>query len=179
MNNLSSKKIIIFLASFILLLISFFLIMNYFKATLKIKTNPSNANIKIDDKKKGVSPKNIKVSKGEHTLIISKNGFLDHLEELEIKQREIKEINIDLVPDLAEYLPENNADFKIEYGEENGYKTGFVISLYAILNNDSQLEYYNEQLKIFKKEALEWLQNKGVDTEKTNIEWLPPEAKDL
>lgn len=55
----------------------------------------------------------------------------------------------------------------------------YTITLYAIINNPSQYDTYKSQLKEYKTEALKYMSNQGIDTEKVKISYEPQEATDL
>ncbi len=55
----------------------------------------------------------------------------------------------------------------------------YTITLYAIINRPDQASLYQEQLKEYKQEALEFLKNKGLDTTKLEIVYEPNEASTL
>ncbi len=55
----------------------------------------------------------------------------------------------------------------------------YTITLYAIINRPEQHDQYHEQLREYKQEALQYLQDSGVDSGKLDITYDPVEAKDL
>jgi len=70
-------------------------------------------------------------------------------------------------------LPHENPDYKIDYGlSDNNTKINFVVTLYpyALPGNAA---VYQQQLKDFKQEALQWLKDNGIDTTKTTITFNP------
>ena len=54
-----------------------------------------------------------------------------------------------------------------------------TITLFAIINRPEQYEEYQQQLKQFKAEALQYLDDNGVNTNTVDISYTPEEAKDL
>lgn len=69
-----------------------------------------------------------------------------------------------------------NEQYKIQRDSQN---KNYIITLYAIINNPSQYDTYREQLREYKRNALDYLTGQGVDTTKVNITYEPPEATDL
>jgi len=55
----------------------------------------------------------------------------------------------------------------------------YVVTLYAIINNPSQYDAYQEQLRTYKKEALEYLTRNNVNTNTADITYEPQEATNL
>jgi len=76
---------------------------------------------------------------------------------------------------LRENLPVMNEHFYIEY---KGDKQNYYISLFA-KSMDFNSEMDETSLTQAKKEALSWIAQFGVNIYDLNIEYNPPEAKDL
>lgn len=55
----------------------------------------------------------------------------------------------------------------------------YTVTLYAIINRPDQASVYQDQLKEYKGEALEFLSKSGLDISKLDITYEPSEAKDL
>lgn len=55
----------------------------------------------------------------------------------------------------------------------------YTITLYAIINRPDQYDYYKDQLREFKQNALDYLRNNNVNPDKVDIVYEPEEAKDL
>ncbi len=72
-----------------------------------------------------------------------------------------------------ELITEND-EYKIRKSGPN-----YLITLYAIINRPDQYEMYREQLREYKQNALDYLQQSGVDVNKVHIDYEPEEAKDL
>lgn len=78
--------------------------------------------------------------------------------------------------------PALDADFPIENSHYRISKTGeksFDVNLYAISNSPSQYDEYVSQLKQYKTEVLDYLKARYGDTSTFNINWTPPQARDL
>jgi len=55
----------------------------------------------------------------------------------------------------------------------------YTITLYAIINRPDQYDYYKDQLREFKQNALDYLRNNNINPDKADIVYEPEEAKDL
>ncbi|HSX04851.1 MAG TPA: hypothetical protein VLF69_00035 [Candidatus Saccharimonadales bacterium] len=64
-----------------------------------------------------------------------------------------------------------NENYKIR--ELNG---AYVITIYAIINNPSEIDDYHQQLHDYKTQALQYLTQHGVNVNKVSITYDPPEA---
>lgn len=71
-------------------------------------------------------------------------------------------------------LVTENEAFKIRELDGN-----YLITLYAIINRPEQSEQYYDQLRQYKQQALDYLQDQSIDTTKVNIQYEPAEANDL
>lgn len=82
---------------------------------------------------------------------------------------------------LLSSLPYENDNYKIDYIFEGDSidNIKYSITIYPILNRESEVEQYNQQLREYKKQALDFIQSKGKDPAKLNITYDPQEAKDL
>jgi len=84
------------------------------RGTLKLTLDPAGADVVIDGKfkRQSVSSLNIKLKAGEHTLIATKEGYLDWEQEFTLSASETKEINLKLDPTPnIEVLIEGNIAF--------------------------------------------------------------------
>lgn len=55
----------------------------------------------------------------------------------------------------------------------------YTITLYAIINRPDQSSQYRDQLKEYKQNALDYLNQQGVDVNTARIKYEPEEATDL
>lgn len=55
----------------------------------------------------------------------------------------------------------------------------YYITLYAIINRPDQSDTYRDQLQQYKQDALDYLENKNIDTNKIKIYYDPSEAESL
>lgn len=55
----------------------------------------------------------------------------------------------------------------------------YLITLYAIINRPDQRDLYIDQLRSYKKEALDYLKNNGYDVTTSQVNYEPEEAQDL
>jgi hypothetical protein len=78
---------------------------------------------------------------------------------------------------VVKYLPQETLNYKLDYRLSNEDKIVLTIALYAIYNGEGQEAQYNEQLRAYKKEALDFLRSKGEDPNRYEIEYTPEEAK--
>jgi len=72
-------------------------------------------------------------------------------------------------------IPVDTNHFKIEEVKSDTY----LITLYAIINSPSQYQEYQQQLRDYKAEALEYLENNNIDADTITINYSPEEAADL
>lgn len=94
-----------------------------------------------------------------------------------LSEEEVDEINSNTALEkLKAVTPFYCTDFAVEYIES---ENTFEVILFAILNRESQLEQYKEDLRKFKYEALAWITQQGVNIYDINIRYLPEEAKDM
>ena len=82
---------------------------------LAITSRPLGANIKIDSKDYGTSPKNITdILIGHHTIVISKDGYAPQTEDFDIAENETQRVNVTLeksvVPQAATVPQTKSAD---------------------------------------------------------------------
>lgn len=67
-----------------------------------------------------------------------------------------------------------NEQYKIRYNGDS-----YLITLYAIINRPDQYSYYQDQLREYKQNALNYLKSKNIDVNKVKINYEPKEAEDL
>ena len=86
----------------------------------------------------------------------------------------------DIENELNGFLPIQKTDYSIEYSYNRTTKHFmYLITLYAIINRQDQYSAYVEQLKQFKREALDYVSSHGGNVSKLLIQYLPPQAADL
>lgn len=73
-------------------------------------------------------------------------------------------------------LVTENEQFKIRH---DGASDSYLITLYPIVNNPSQQSTYNDQLREYKANALDYLKKQGKDVTKLEIKYEPTEATNL
>jgi len=186
-NQAKIKVLIIAVCSVVLLISIFVLLILTNKGTLDISTTPSEATILLDGTEKGKTPLVLKgVKAGSHSLEIKKDGYATTKKDLKVKRSTLK-INETLeraLPEITKKLPQNTTEYVIEYttpDPKNYTDLTYKILLKARLNKVTPERWarYQEELKKYKADALKWLKDNGVDTEKVKIEYNPPEAKDI
>lgn len=69
-----------------------------------------------------------------------------------------------------------NEEFKIR---RDGNTDDYLITLYAIINRPDQYDMYKDQLREYKRHALEYLEGQGIDISKIDITYEPAEATQL
>jgi len=77
-------------------------------------------------------------------------------------------------PDTEGFPVETN-HYRIDESSENTYE----VTLFAIINRPEQYQEYLDQLKQFKDEALQYMQQNGVNISEASITYIPNEANDL
>lgn len=55
----------------------------------------------------------------------------------------------------------------------------YYITLYAIINHPNQSDMYQDQLRMYKQDALNYLNSQGIDTANKTIHYEPAEAANL
>lgn len=170
-----NKKFIIIALTTIIVLFVVVISINYYRtAFIRIETSPENTTIMIDKKIIKDPGERQRVTTGRHIITISAEDYIEKKYEVSFSSREAKLIKVELKRDISKYLPENNDHFKVEFIQEND-KSFYRITLYAIINRPDQLEEYRSQLKEYKKEALGWLKEKGIEPSNSDIKWVPEE----
>lgn len=84
----------------------------------------------------------------------------------------IQKILLTNYPIISE-LPYENSHFKIGYKLEDTSNVVFTIALYGIINSPSQYDAYQQQLKQYKLEAINFLKANAVNTDKEKLEFTP------
>lgn len=163
------------------------------KGTFIVNAQPTQIIIKINNKSYQ-TPLKIDLRKGKYTVTAEKEGFMPQTADVTINYRRETKLYFDMVsrdviepskvPDQIKELVHSNDHFSIEIALDG--TNDIVITLLAILNagiNGPPMEVqeaeYNNQLKDYKKEALDWIKSKGVDPNKLKLKWLPEEAASI
>lgn len=73
-------------------------------------------------------------------------------------------------------LVTSNPDYEIQQLPNTNQ---YLITLYPIVNNPSEYSTYNDQLKQFKQEALQYLTGKGINVNNLEITYDPSAATNL
>lgn len=81
---------------------------------------------------------------------------------------------ITIPPTTEDPYPIENEHYKISQNSD----TSFHITLYPIANNPEYSDY-NTQLRIYKQEALDYLQKRYGNITNFEITWNPPEAENV
>ncbi|MBN2585056.1 PEGA domain-containing protein [Patescibacteria group bacterium] len=150
----ATKWIIIAVSIFVILLLAGTAYFLFSKAgigtnrgTLDLSLEPAGADIVIDGKfkRQAVSSLSIKLKPGEHTLLATKEGYLDWEQEFTLSANESKEINLKLntIPNI-EVLIEGNIAFPelIRNGRSIAYMS--AEGSFSVINLDT-----NEQASLF------------------------------
>jgi hypothetical protein len=77
---------------------------------------------------------------------------------------------------ITSSLPYENSHYKIEYLTDESYNVSYTVTLLAIINGPQDYERYKAQIVQYKQEALNYLQNKGVNIKKAKITFVPNQA---
>ena len=76
---------------------------------LSVTSRPLAANIRIDGKDYGTTPRNIiDILIGHHTIVVSKDGYAPKTEEFDIRENETQRVNVTLEKSAVESTPINN-----------------------------------------------------------------------
>lgn len=89
--------------------------------------------------------------------------------------------------DSAKFVPKEDETKVFDYvlvTENETYKIRkldkeYYVTLYAIINRPDQSEMYRDQLRQYKKDALDYLTKQGVDINTARIKYEPEEATNL
>ncbi len=176
--NFDKKMVsIVLLAVLLALVFLFFLLTN--NGTANVTTAPDGATVYVDGRKKSEAPLKVKRLKlGDHTFVAKKDGFLDSTVTVKIKRGK-NDVKLELSPTISAKLPYRGDNFYIDYSKDDKGNPKYKITLFAIINRPSQHDSYIAQLKTYKKQALDWLKSNNIDVEKSQLEYLPPIAKNL
>jgi hypothetical protein len=79
---------------------------------------------------------------------------------------------------ILQNIPHGTSHYQIDYAIDNEGKLTLKITLYAVLNNANQLGRYQDQLKAYKIEALDYIRQ-YEDPSKLKITYDPAEAEKL
>lgn len=83
----------------------------------------------------------------------------------------------DNLPKLALTLPKETLDYRIDYtqaGDNNQYV--YTITLYAVINGPQDRPQYEQELKQYKQEALDYIKSQNIDPSTLTINYVPSEA---
>jgi len=175
------NKKLIFLS---IAIIGFLVVLFYFLnlGSIIVKAYPEDSLVKINGRTYQ-SNKEIKLSPGNYTITVSREGFLDYsFSDVQIERAKTTEIKRILATkeegDLQKNLPyDDGLSFKISLLDD-GEKYIYEIGLYSFLNRDSQLARHEEEIRALRKEALNFIKNHQVSPDKIHINWLQKEAED-
>jgi hypothetical protein len=74
---------------------------------------------------------------------------------------------------IISQLPKENLHYKIDYSVDSDQKFSLTITTYGIINGPSDYDKYIQQTKTYKKEALDFLKQNGVDPNTYPITYIP------
>ncbi|MFP5319468.1 MAG: hypothetical protein ACLGI2_14400 [Acidimicrobiia bacterium] len=80
---------------------------------------------------------------------------------------------------LARVLPHQTTHYAIDYRVAADGSLELTVRLFAVLNDVDQLAQYEEQLRRYKAEALEFIRAQGEDPGRYRITYGPPDAAAL
>ena len=80
---------------------------------------------------------------------------------------------------LARALPHQTSHFGIDYRVAADGSLELTVRLFAVLNDADQLAQYEEQLRRYKAEALDFIRAQGEDPARYRIVYQPPDAARL
>lgn len=186
------RKILIILISLVVLAIIVWV--GWFRyGTLEVNANAASIDIKINKKEyKAIKiPARFRLKAGEYTIKAGVGNFEEFEDKVSIKAREVSSITVEVEGEedirateefykknpLVNLLPTSNNHFKIDYYQEGTADIKYDVILYSV-STPSQPNYLDE-LKQYKREALDWIKNNGVDPSTLEIRWTPKEAETL
>ncbi len=89
-------KALLIIFIFVLVIFSFFTYFYLLRGTISISSNPSNANVYINERFVGTTPYETKVFKGKYEIRISKDGFEEYSATVDIKGNKRETVSSDL-----------------------------------------------------------------------------------
>ncbi len=126
------------------------------KGTIDVSSEPQGAKIYLDDQDTGKQTNDtLKVKKGTHTIKLTKEGYADYIEEVEVKRGKTVEVSATLEKGEGVATPaDETADWKTYTNEEYGYSIKYLnnytyrrgtISEDDKLNTLSIIHFYDEK----------------------------------
>ncbi len=166
MTNISSKKKLLLITAIVILIIICIVI-----AWFVVLKNRAVKNTQTTDTTKMSSTTST-------TTTSSTEGNLEppQYKDKPTSEEEVEKFLPDSSQPLSRILPRFTEHYSIEY---NSSEKIYQITLYAILNHEWQYEQYKKDLAQYKKEALGWIAQQGVNIYDLPLEYNPPEAKDM
>jgi hypothetical protein len=190
------KKIILYSVCVFIFFLAIYAVvqlMNINKSTLTVQSDLAPTTIFINDKKIGESPLTTKLSSGVFKITaISGNKKQERQVGLSKREQSIIFINFNETAGpqkeqrslVLQKLAAEELNFVIEVSQSYGYD--LKITLNATFNSgvngppaEVQQAKYESDLKIFKKEALDYIRAHGSNPDELKIEWTPAEADNL
>lgn len=91
---------------------------------LRVKTDVSEVQVILDDKEAGLTPLTLRdIAVGKHKLILAKEGYEDHSQEIEVTQQKTSSVFVVMKPTNIQ-MPELPVTFKAIHQHRLGYCTG-------------------------------------------------------
>ncbi len=195
---LNFRKIALILGGSLLVGVVILILINYFiSGTLEVTSNPSGAAITIG-KAKFKAPGNAKLKRGEYQVSAFLENYPPQTKTATIEARKKSSLFFDLIQtgSTTEKPLEFSADDPVFVTKEHfsvhlpaasdAENYDLVVTLFATFNAgvngppiEEQLQTYNEELKAYKKEALDWLKQNSVDPATYQVKWIPEEAASI
>lgn len=196
---MNQNKKVIFAVGFLILIIVIIIIINLTtRGAIQINSKPEKATISLTTIDKSYqTPYKIRLKTGVYQVTSTLDGYEPQQKEIKIIPGKTITVNFEMVktPVIPKIIdketPANiltstvQSHFKIDVpSEKNGFDA--TISILATLNGSANpetdkimLETYNQQLKEYKQEALDWIVSQGTNPKEIKIYWIPTEVKDL
>lgn len=195
-EDIMNKKIIFAISASVIIIIIVIVVLLLLpqKGNLVINSDQTKTKVIINNQTYEI-PLDMIINTGKYSITANKEGYIEETVNTVIEKNKKTTINLNMVSrefiepsliDQAVYvdLPTLTDHFSIELSQDINYD--IEINLMAVLNGHMNPEYdkielenYIQQLKDYKKEALNYIKSNNIDPASIKIKWLQTEAANL
>lgn len=108
-----------------------------------------------------------------YDILASNSKNQEVLDQFGVYNNRIVQKKLQKYQQVLNALPTQNSHFKIDYSASESGTVSFQVVLYPIINRPSDYAQYQAQGQQYKQEALRFLTDHGVDTDKESISFTP------
>lgn len=108
-----------------------------------------------------------------YDILVSNPKNQEILDQFGAYNNRLAQKNLQKYQKVLNELPTQNSHFKIDYSASESGAVSFQVVLYPIINRPSDYAQYQAQGQQYKQEALQFLTDRGVDTNKESISFTP------